>query len=106
MMEASNTGSPMVLHLILPATQVNEAVDVLLSETPKLFFSVTDIQGYGQPQERLTVREQVAGYQKKAQIQIECDGDRLTSILHELKQAMPSSTVSFRVLPVLECGQL
>ncbi|MDX1348402.1 MAG: DUF3240 family protein [Thiomicrorhabdus chilensis] len=95
-----------VLHLILPADQVNDVVDCLLAEQPPLFFSVVDVQGYGQPQERLTVREQVAGYQKKVMVQIECHHSLSQQILANIKHAMPTATISYRILPLIEHGQL
>ncbi|MDG6773443.1 DUF3240 family protein [Thiomicrorhabdus sp. ZW0627] len=95
-----------VLHLILPASQVNDVVDCLLAEKPSLFFSVVDVQGYGQPQERLTVREQVAGYQHKVMVQIECEHFTCRQIMDNIKKEMPTATISYRILPLFDHGQL
>lgn len=100
------TDTAVVLHLILPAAQVNEVVDNLLAHAPALFFSVIDVQGFGQPQERLTRREQVAGYQHKAMVQIECDLAAVNAILSGLKTELPTATISYRVLPLIAHGQL
>ncbi|MBD3755522.1 MAG: DUF3240 family protein [Gammaproteobacteria bacterium] len=100
------TDTAVVLHLILPVAQVNEVVDCLLAENPPLFFSVIDVQGYGQPQERLTLREQVAGYRHKVMVQIECDLALVNQILSSLKAELPTATISYRVLPLIAHGQL
>jgi hypothetical protein len=104
--QTENTDRSVILDLILPSKLVNDVVDCLLGQTPKLFFSVVEMQGYGQPQEHLTVREQVAGYQQKVKVQIECLAERAPSILADLKQQMPNATLSYRVTPILQHGQL
>lgn len=95
-----------MLHLILPANQVNDVVDCLLAEKPALFFTVIQTQGYGQPQERLTVREQVAGYQNKMMVQIECSEVLARQLLVNIKQELPTATINYRILPLIEHGQL
>ncbi|WP_373018124.1 DUF3240 family protein [Thiomicrorhabdus sp.] len=101
-----NDDCSVVLHLILPASQVNDVVDCLLAEKPSLFFSVIDVQGYGQPQERLNVREQVAGFQRKVMVQVECTYFLTKQIMDNIKLEMPTATISYRIIPMFEHGQV
>ncbi len=95
-----------LLQLILTRPQARPLIDLLLSRSESLFFTVADIRGHGQPAEQLSVQEQVAGAQQKVRIDVEIEADRLDPLLEEIHAHLTTETIYFRVLPILRQGCL
>ena len=95
-----------LLQLIVPAGQASLLSDFLLAERHTPFFTAVELAGYGQPHEHLTPDEQVEGAQRKIKFELELPQADAEPLLARLHEALPSLTVAYRLLPVLQQGSL
>lgn len=103
---SENEHNEVLLQLILTHPQARPLIDMLLAREQGLFFTVADIQGHGQPSERLSVHEQVAGAQRKVSVDIEIEANRVDALLKEITERLTTETIYYRVLPILRQGCL
>ncbi len=96
--------SDVLLQLIVARPQARILSDLLLAHGSGLFFTVSFIRGHGQPDERLTAQEQVAGAQNKVRIEVELAAAGVDPLLQEIDARLSRGAVFFRVLPILRQG--
>ena len=101
-----DTSKDLLLQLILTRPQATPLIDLLLSRDDTPFFTVTDIQGHGQPDEQLSVQEQVAGAQEKVCIDVEISEGQLEAMLMDIKRELRMETLFYRVIPILRHGTI
>ena len=95
-----------LMQLVVPAGQASLLSDFLLAERHTPFFTAVELAGYGQPHEHLTPDEQVAGAQRKVKFELELPQTDVEPLLARLRKALPSLTISYRLLPMLQQGTL
>ncbi len=95
-----------LLQIILPYHQATPLVDLLLAQSNTPFFTVMEAAGYGQPEEQLSPVEQVEGAQHKVKVDIELRASEVKPLLQKIKQEMPTATVFYRLLPIIEHSPL
>ena len=91
-----------LVQLIVPYQQATPLIDLLLAQENTPFFTVMEAAGYGQPEEQLSPAEQVEGAQHKVKLEIEMAANEVQPLLRTIKQAMPTATVFYRLLPIIE----
>ena len=95
-----------LLQLIVPAKQASLLSDFLLAQANTPFFTAIEAAGFGQPHEQLSPDEQVAGAQRKVKFEIELDTQAVDPLLTALQSALPTLTLFYRVIPILDQGIL
>ncbi len=95
-----------LLQLIVPEKQAYLLSDFLLAQENLPFFTAIDTDGYGQPHEQLSANEQVKGAQHKVKFEVELKDEQLAPILETIEKNLPSLTIAYRVLPILQRGNL
>ncbi len=93
-----------LLQLIVPASQATLLSDFLLAQAATPFFTAIEAAGFGQPHEQLDPDEQVAGAQRKVKFEIALAATDVEHLLARLHTTLPSLTIAWRVLPVLDHG--
>jgi hypothetical protein len=94
--------SHQLLQLIVPAMQAEPLSDFLLAHEQVPFFLMLEAVGMGQPHEQLTAEEQVEGGQHKVKFEVELPEDVVRPLLDHMREALPTLTIAYRILPIVE----
>jgi len=99
-----NGPAEVLLQLIVARPHTRPLIDLLLAHGDGLFFTASRIRGHGQPDEQLSLQEQVAGAQNKVRIEVELPAQGVDSLLADIDAQFSRGSVFFRVLPILRQG--
>lgn len=96
-----------LLTLTLPAALEDDVLDFLLDHPDWAGgYTVTDAHGMGRGMRLSSTMEQVQGRRRSRQVAIAGEGAQLRQLLAALAQQIPSSEVSYWLLPMTEFGRL
>lgn len=96
-----------LLTLTLPVALEDDVLDFLLDHPEWAGgYTVTDAQGMGRGMRLSTTMEQVQGRRRSRQVVIAGEAAPLRQLLAALAQQIPSSEVSYWLLPMTEFGRL
>ncbi|WP_348697956.1 DUF3240 family protein [Duganella fentianensis] len=96
-----------LLTLTLPAALEDDVLDFLLDHPEWAGgYTVTEAQGMGRGMRLSSTMEQVQGRRRSRQVAIAGEGAQLRQLLAALAQQIPSSEVSYWLLPMTEFGRL
>lgn len=95
-----------LLQIFLPHHQATPLVDLLLAQENTPFFTVMEVFGHGQPEEQLSAAEQVEGAQRKIRIDIELRAEAVKPLLRNIRDALPTANIFYRILPIIEHSPL
>ena len=96
--------SQVLVTLVVPPALEDACLELLLEHPSTPTFSSTPARGHGDDPAHLSVAEQVSGWRREVRIEVQvADTDRAT-LLDALRERFPTSTVRWRVTPVLDAG--
>lgn len=96
-----------LLTLTLPAALEDDVLDFLLDHPDWAGgYTVTDAHGMGRGMRLSSTMEQVQGRRRSRQVAIAGEGAQLRQLLAALAQQIPSSEVSYWLLPMTQFGRL
>lgn len=96
-----------LLTLTLPAALEDDVLDFLLDHPEWAGgYTVTDAHGMGRGMRLSSTMEQVQGRRRSRQVAIAGEAAHLRLLLAALAQQIPSSEVSYWLLPMTEFGRL
>ena len=98
--------SECLLILIADRSAEVELVDWLLAFHEEMVFSTESIDCYGMDWQSLNLAEQVTGRQSRLMFHVQTSLDRAHAIRDGLRRDFPRANVSYRILPVLEQGDI
>lgn len=93
------------LTLVLPRSLEEQIVDHLLRHPEWVgSFTAYGVDGHGSPHSIATSAEQVRGRAGRVQLDILIDAAHALHLVSHLKRELPSADVTWRVCPVIACG--
>jgi hypothetical protein len=92
----------LVVLNVLPALE-ERIVDWLLARSGGGFTSFP-VAGLSTRHDNLTAAEQVAGYQRRRQFNVQIPASEVDRFLNELRNLLGAADVRYWVLPVTRCG--
>jgi len=89
-----------------PPTLESQLVDWLLSRDDGLGFSSSAVHGHSTRHDHLSIAEQVSGWQRRLQIQVQLDRSLLERFIAELAEEFTGTDLHYWVIPLLAGGDL
>lgn len=103
-MSAGASDEILVVLNVLPALE-ERIVDWLLARSGVGFTSFP-VAGMSARHDKLTAAEQVTGYQRRRQFNVQMPAGEVERFLHELRNLLGAADVRYWVLPISRCGTL
>lgn len=99
--------NPQILvTLVVPPLLEDACIEMLLEHPCTPAFSSTPARGHGDDPAHLSISEQVSGWRREVRIEVQiADADR-AALFEALQARFRTSTVRWRVTPILDAGDL
>ncbi|HWU35028.1 MAG TPA: DUF3240 family protein [Methylovorus sp.] len=94
-----------VLEVTVQPDHEDPMVDFLMSRLPGIRFSRYQINLHGQPENGLSLREQVLGSTRRSVFSVQAESALLMEVAADLQQGAVAFPLQYRVLPLLQAGE-
>jgi len=89
-----------------PPQLESQLIDWLMSRDSGLGFSTSAVHGHSTRHDHLSIAEQVSGWQRRLQFQVQLDRSLLEKFIAELAEEFTGTDLHYWVLPLLAGGDL